>query len=92
MNNFAILLKIVLSKQFNIEVDVFFSRKKLHISFKKSLSSYHFFDELLKFVKKLWHHPFNNIEGYEMIFSKPTNKRNMFYYIFLQKKKCQIKP
>ena len=37
MNNFAFLLQKSLTREFNIDVDVYFSRRKLlHIDFKKS--------------------------------------------------------
>ena len=69
MNNFAFLLRKSLTREFNIDPDVYFSRRKLlHIDFKKSLSSCPFSDDLLKFVKLLWQHPVNNVEGYELIF------------------------
>ena len=88
MNNFAIVLQNSLFKEFDIEVDAFLSRKRLlHIGFEKALSSYQFYDELLKFVKFLWEHPLNTVEGYKTIFPRPTNERKMFYYIFFQKKK-----
>ena len=66
---------------------MFFSRKRLlHIGFKKALCSYPFFDELLTFIKRMWEHPINNNLKYEMIYLRPINERNMFYYIFFQKK------
>ena len=90
MNNFAFLLQKFLTREFNIEVDIYFSRGKLlHIGFKNSLSSYPFFDDLLKFIKWLWQHPVNNIEGDELIFPQPISQRNMFYYAFFRKKKIK---
>ena len=92
MNGFAILLKNSLIEKFNIEVDVLFSRRKLFlIGVKKPLTSYvFFFEEMLSFMKYLWEHPVNNVEKYGMSFPRPTNQRNMYYYIFF-KKKCQMK-
>ena len=85
--------KILCLKSLILRLMLFFPKKLLHISFEKALSSYTFFDELLKFIKVLWEHPINNIEGYELIFPRSTNQRNMFYYIFFQgKKKCLTKP
>ena len=68
---------------------LFFCQEKdfLHIGFKKGLYSYPFFDELLKFIKRMWEHPINNNLKYEMIYARPTNERNMFCYVFFQKKK-----
>ena len=60
---------------------MFFSRKRLlHIGFKKALCP------LLTFIKRMWEHPINNNLKYEMIYLRPINERNMFYYIFFQKK------
>ena len=33
----------------------------------------------------MWEHPINNNLKYEMIYPRPTNERNIFYYIFFQK-------
>ena len=52
MNNFSIVLKNSLKKEFNIEVYVFFFRRKLlHIGFNKAISSYPFFEKVLDFIK-----------------------------------------
>ena len=88
MNNFAILLKDSFFNEFNIEVDVFFSRRKLlHIGVEYPLSSYTFSHEMLNFIKLLWEHPVNNVSGYEMVFPQSTNERNMFYYVIFRMKK-----
>ena len=87
MNAFATILKSSIEKRYDIEVDVFFSRKKLlHIGFEKTLSTYDFFDELLDYIEFLWFNPVNFVAGYELIFPCPTKERNMFY-IFFQRKK-----
>ena len=74
MNAFATILKSSIEKRYDIEVDVFFSRKKLlHIGFEKTLSTYDFFDELLDYIEFLWFNPVN------FVF--------LLYYIFFKGKK-----
>ena len=83
MNNFAILLNDVLFYQYNIEVDVFFSkRKSLHIGFKNPFSTYPFLSEMIGFIKFLWKDAVNNAFDYEMVFSILTGERGMFYFVF----------
>ena len=55
MNNFCRHLRLSLSQRFNIDVDVYFSKKKklAHMSLVKPLSSYRFSEEIIEFVKKL---------------------------------------
>ena len=54
MNKFCRHLRLSLSQRFNIDVDVYFSKKKklVHMSLIKPLSSYRFSEEIIEFVKK----------------------------------------
>ena len=53
MNNFCRQLRLSLSQRFNIDVDVYVSKKKklVHMSLVKPLFSYCFFKEIIDFVK-----------------------------------------
>ena len=74
MNCFAIRPKNSLKKRCDVEIDVFFSRRKLlHIGFEKPLAHYEFFEEMLEYLESLWKNPINFAEGYELIFPRPTN-------------------
>ena len=55
MTNVCRHLRLSLSKRFNIDVDVYVSKKKklVHMSLVKRLLSYHSFEEIIEFVKNL---------------------------------------
>ena len=56
MNSFCRWIRSSLFQKFEIEVDVYVSKKKklLHLSFLKPLVSYPFFEELIDFLKNYW--------------------------------------
>ena len=57
MNIFCRCLSESIFKRFNIEADVFVSKRKklVHIAFERALISYYFFDELINFIEHYWH-------------------------------------
>ena len=76
MNNFCKNLGDSLRDEFEIEVDVFISKKKklVHMSWSKPLISYKFFKAIISFIRDYW------------------NKRQRFYPGYFFVLEIELKP
>ena len=56
MNRFCRDLKLSLLRRFNIDVDVYISKRKklVHMSLEKPLFSYQYSEEIINFVNGFW--------------------------------------
>ena len=72
MNIFYKCLSEPVFKRFNIEADVFVSKKKklVHIAFERPLISYYFFDELINFIEHYWHEHKYFYTGYYFVYPR----------------------
>ena len=72
MNNFCRVLTDSLRSKFEIEVEVFVSKKKkaVHMSLMKPLLSYEFFNDMIKFIRKFWNCRQKFYPGYLFVYPK----------------------
>ena len=87
MNIFCKSLSESIFKRFNIEADVFASKKKKlgHIAFERSLISYYFFDEIINFTEHYWHEHKYFFARYHFVY--PRLNQNLKWkndYIFFE--------
>ena len=94
MNNFCIHLRLSLSQRFNIDVDVYVSKKKklIHMPLVKLLFSYRSFEEIIDFVKSYWQKRKFFFPGYFFIYPKLKQSLKWRYnYVLIAKNKPTTK-
>ena len=89
MNNFCRHLRLSLSERFNIDIEVYISKKKklVHMSVIKTLLSYQFFEEIIEFLKKYWKKNYF-FPGYFFIYPKLNHSLKWRYGYILTVKKA----
>ena len=94
MYKFCRVLTDSLRSRFNIEVDVFVSKKKkiVHMSLMKPLISDEFFKDILKFIEKFWCRRQKFYSGYFFIYPKLNqNIKWRFNYIIVNNNRYKIR-
>ena len=94
MKNFYRFLKKSLRSKFEIEVDVFVSKKTktVHMSLMKPLFSYEYFREIINFIKKFWNHKQKSYPSYFFVYPKLNqNIKWHFDYIIVNNNKYRLK-
>ena len=94
MNNFCRNLRLSLSQRFNIDVDVYVSKKKklVHMSLVKLLLSYRSFKEITEFVKNYWQKRKFFFPGNSFIYPKLNESLKWRYdYVLIVKNKPSTK-
>ena len=88
MKVFCHYIRKAILEMFHLDVDVYVSRKKglVHFAFKKPLSSYSNFDNIIQFVSDEWRKRKFFLMNYEMIYPMPISSLKWKYdYVFFQK-------
>ena len=72
MNNFCQVLTDFLKSKFEIEVEVFVSKKKeaVHMSLMKPQLSYEFCNDMIRFIRKFWNWRQKFYPGYFFVYPK----------------------
>ena len=72
MNNFCTNLEDSLREEFEIEVEVFISKKKklVHMSLVKPLISYNFFKDIINIIRDYWNKKQRFYPGYFFLYPK----------------------
>ena len=94
MNNFCRHFRLSLSQKFNIDVDVYVSKKKklVHMSLVKPLLTYHSFKEIIEFVKNYWQKREFIFPGYFFIYPKLNQSLKWRYdYVLIVKNRPSTK-
>ena len=94
MNSFCQCLRLALLEKFNIDVNVFVSKKKklLHLSLEKPLISYQSVKEIVSFVRNYWRQQKYFYPDYFYIRPRLNQSLKWRYdYIFLVKNKAYNK-
>ena len=90
-NNFCRCLEESTHCEFNIDARIFVSKRKklVHLSLSKTLSSYHFFHELIRFVRMYWNKRQYFYLGCFLIQARLNQMvKFKFDYILTVKRKC----
>ena len=85
-------IKKAVFSRFNLEIDVFVSRRKrlVHFAFPQPLMGYSFYRDLIYFVKREWKLGEMLSEDYKIFFPRLISSVRWIYdYVFFQEKKTQ---